>query len=161
MSAIPRDSFLRKHVRGLARYELPLILLGRLAVDSVWQEQDWVRSYLEKPFGSASQFPCRWVAAVSSPMPVGIRCRGMRNTVLFRSNAKLRISQPNECSWIFGLSRQPLRVRYADRPGVKFPLPHKARVRIAPFRSPKLGNLTDPAHNSHTAVVRIQLSGSN
>jgi GNAT superfamily N-acetyltransferase len=32
-SAVPRDSFPTKHVRGLPRYEPPLILLARLAVD--------------------------------------------------------------------------------------------------------------------------------
>jgi predicted GNAT family N-acyltransferase len=32
-SAVPRDSFPKKHVRGLPAYNLPLILLARLAVD--------------------------------------------------------------------------------------------------------------------------------
>lgn len=32
-SSIPRDSLPRKHVRGLPSYDLPLILLARLAVD--------------------------------------------------------------------------------------------------------------------------------
>ena len=32
-SAVPRDSFPKKHVRGLPAYDLPLILLARLAVD--------------------------------------------------------------------------------------------------------------------------------
>ncbi|HKN34352.1 MAG TPA: GNAT family N-acetyltransferase [Terriglobales bacterium] len=32
-SAIPRNSFPKKHVRGLPAYDLPLILLARLAVD--------------------------------------------------------------------------------------------------------------------------------
>jgi GNAT superfamily N-acetyltransferase len=33
-ASIPRDSFPKKHVRGLPPYDLPLILLARLAVDS-------------------------------------------------------------------------------------------------------------------------------
>jgi len=32
-SAVPRDSFPKKHVRGLPAYDLPLNLLVRLAVD--------------------------------------------------------------------------------------------------------------------------------
>lgn len=32
-SAVPRDSFPKNHVRGLPAYDLPLILLARLAVD--------------------------------------------------------------------------------------------------------------------------------
>ncbi len=32
-SSIPRDSLPKKHVRGLPPYDLPLILLARLAVD--------------------------------------------------------------------------------------------------------------------------------
>jgi hypothetical protein len=32
-SPVPRDSFPKKHVRGLPAYDLPLILLARLAVD--------------------------------------------------------------------------------------------------------------------------------
>ena len=32
-SSVPRDKFPRKHVRGLPPYDLPLILLARLAVD--------------------------------------------------------------------------------------------------------------------------------
>ncbi len=33
MSSVPRDAFPKKHVRGLPPYDLPLILLARLAVD--------------------------------------------------------------------------------------------------------------------------------
>ena len=33
MASVPRDAFPKKHVRGLLPYELPLILLARLAVD--------------------------------------------------------------------------------------------------------------------------------
>ncbi len=33
MSGVPRDAFPKKYVRGLPPYELPLILLARLAVD--------------------------------------------------------------------------------------------------------------------------------
>jgi GNAT superfamily N-acetyltransferase len=32
-ASVPRDSFPKKYVRGLPRYDLPLILLARLAVD--------------------------------------------------------------------------------------------------------------------------------
>lgn len=33
MASVPRDSFPKKHVRGLPPYDLPLILVARLAVD--------------------------------------------------------------------------------------------------------------------------------
>jgi GNAT superfamily N-acetyltransferase len=33
MSSVPRDAFQKKYVRGLPSYDLPLILLARLAVD--------------------------------------------------------------------------------------------------------------------------------
>ena len=33
MASVPRDAFPRKHIRGLPPYDLPLILLARLAVD--------------------------------------------------------------------------------------------------------------------------------
>src|SRR5216684_3566315 len=34
MASVPRDAFPKKYVRGLPPYDLPLILLARLAVDS-------------------------------------------------------------------------------------------------------------------------------
>jgi predicted N-acetyltransferase YhbS len=33
MASVPRDAFPKKHTRGLPPYDLPLILLARLAVD--------------------------------------------------------------------------------------------------------------------------------
>lgn len=33
MSSVPRDAFPKKYVRGLPNYDLPLVLLARLAVD--------------------------------------------------------------------------------------------------------------------------------
>jgi GNAT superfamily N-acetyltransferase len=33
MSSVPRDAFPQKHVRGMPNYDLPLILLARVAVD--------------------------------------------------------------------------------------------------------------------------------
>jgi GNAT superfamily N-acetyltransferase len=33
MASVPRDAFPKKHVRGLPAYDLPLLLLARLAVD--------------------------------------------------------------------------------------------------------------------------------
>ncbi len=33
MASVPRDAFPKKHIRGLPPYDLPLILLARLAVD--------------------------------------------------------------------------------------------------------------------------------
>jgi len=33
MSSVPREAFPKKHVRGLPNYDLPLVLLARLAID--------------------------------------------------------------------------------------------------------------------------------
>ena len=102
-SAAPRDSFPTKHVRGLPRYDLPLILLAASLSITVSQEKGWVRSSLQKPFTSVWPFPSRSVAAASSPMPIEIRCRGMPNTASFRSKAVPRITRHNEGFWTFGL----------------------------------------------------------
>ncbi len=40
MAAVPREAFQKKHVRGLLRYDLPLILLARLSVDRRFAGQD-------------------------------------------------------------------------------------------------------------------------
>jgi GNAT superfamily N-acetyltransferase len=63
-SAIPRDSFPKKHVRGLAAYDLPLILLARLAVDHRFEGKGLGRLLLREAFR----------ISVSVSEQVGCRC---------------------------------------------------------------------------------------
>ena len=45
MASVPRDAFPKKHVRGLPLYDLPLILLARLAVDGRFAGRgNWTRT---------------------------------------------------------------------------------------------------------------------
>lgn len=63
-SAVPRDSFPKKNVRGLPAYDLPLILLARLAVDYRFGGKGLGRQLLREAF--------RISIAVSEQ--VGCRC---------------------------------------------------------------------------------------
>lgn len=49
-SAIPRDTFPKKHVRGLPAYDIPLILLARLAVDHRFEGKGLGRLLLRESF---------------------------------------------------------------------------------------------------------------
>jgi GNAT superfamily N-acetyltransferase len=63
-SAIPRDSFPKKHVRGLPAYDLPLILLARLAVDHRFAGKGLGRLLLREAFR----------ISISVSEQVGCRC---------------------------------------------------------------------------------------
>src|SRR6266849_3437727 len=49
-SSIPRDAFPKKHVRGLPTYDLPLILLARLAVDHRFERKGLGTLLLKEAF---------------------------------------------------------------------------------------------------------------
>lgn len=63
-SAISRDSFPKKHVRGLPAYDLPLILLARLAVDHRFEGKGLGRLLLREAFR----------ISISVSEQVGCRC---------------------------------------------------------------------------------------
>ena len=54
-SSIPRDRLPKKHVRGLPSYDLPLILLARLAVDKRFAGKGLGRALLSEAFRIALQ----------------------------------------------------------------------------------------------------------
>lgn len=64
-SAIPRDTFPKKHVRGLPAYDLPLILLARLAVDHRFEGRGLGRLLLREAFrisiSVSGQVGCRYI----------------------------------------------------------------------------------------------------
>lgn len=63
-SAIPRDAFPKKYVRGLPAYDLPLILLARLAVDHRFEGKGLGRLLLREAFRMS----------ISVSEKVGCRC---------------------------------------------------------------------------------------
>lgn len=52
-ASVPRESFPRKYVRGLPPYELPLILLARLAVDRRFTGKGLGHALISEAFGIA------------------------------------------------------------------------------------------------------------
>jgi GNAT superfamily N-acetyltransferase len=66
-SSIPRDRLSKKHVRGLPPYDLPLILLARLAVDKRFAGHGLGRVLLSEAFGIAlrvaGEVGCRCIVA--------------------------------------------------------------------------------------------------
>jgi GNAT superfamily N-acetyltransferase len=71
MSAVPRDAFPKKHVRGLPAYDLPLILLARLAVDHRFAGKGLGRLMLHQAlrisFSVAEQVGCRCIITEAYP----------------------------------------------------------------------------------------------
>jgi GNAT superfamily N-acetyltransferase len=49
-ASVPRDAFPKKHVRGLPPYDLPLILLARLAVDTRFSSRGLGRALISEAF---------------------------------------------------------------------------------------------------------------
>lgn len=65
MAAAPRDSFPKQYVRGLPAYDLPAILLGRLAVDLRFRSRGLGKALLVEAIkissAAAGQIGCRYV----------------------------------------------------------------------------------------------------
>lgn len=65
-SSLPRDLLPKKHVRGLPAYELPVLLLARLAVDQRFRDRGLGKALLVEALRICSfiadQVGCRYVA---------------------------------------------------------------------------------------------------
>ena len=74
-SRIPRDAFPKKHVRGLPTYDLPLILLARLAVDHRFEGKGLGTLLLKEAFkislNIAERVGCRCIITEAYPDKVG------------------------------------------------------------------------------------------
>lgn len=74
-SSIPRDSFPKKHVRGLPAYDLPLILLARLAVDHHFEGKGLGTLLLKEAFkislNIAERVGCRGIITEAYPHKLG------------------------------------------------------------------------------------------
>ncbi len=74
-SSIPRDAFPKKHVRGLPTYDLPLILLARLAVDHRFEGKGLGTLLLKEAFkislNIAERVGCRCIITEAYPDKVG------------------------------------------------------------------------------------------
>jgi GNAT superfamily N-acetyltransferase len=75
IASVPREAFPRKYVRGLPPYELPLILLARLAVDRRFSGRGVGRALISEAFRItlrvASEVGCRAIIADAYPERVG------------------------------------------------------------------------------------------
>src|SRR5438034_762564 len=67
MASVPRDAFPKKHVRGLPPYDLPLILLARLAVDRRFAGQGLGHALISEAhrvsLRAANEVGCRCIIA--------------------------------------------------------------------------------------------------
>src|SRR5580765_1151102 len=65
MASVPRDSFPKKYVRGLPPYDLPLILLARLAVDRRFASRGLGHALISEAFRislrAADEVGCRCI----------------------------------------------------------------------------------------------------
>lgn len=70
-SSIPRDRFQKKYVRGLPRYDVPLILLARLAVDQRFAGKGLGNALIAEAFKIAlrvaNDVGCRYIIADAYP----------------------------------------------------------------------------------------------
>src|SRR5712691_13090479 len=73
MASVPRDAFPKKHVRGLPPYDLPLILLARLAVDLRFSGMGLGHALISEAFKialrAADDVGCRCIIADAYPNP--------------------------------------------------------------------------------------------
>ena len=71
MASVPRDAFPRKYVRGLPAYDLPLILLARLAVDRRFAGRGLGHALISEALGIsvrvANEVGCRCIVTGSAP----------------------------------------------------------------------------------------------
>lgn len=75
MSSVPRDAFPRKYVRGLPPYNLPLILLARLAVDRRFAGRGLGHGLISEAFrvslSVADEVGCRCIVTDAYPDRIG------------------------------------------------------------------------------------------
>jgi hypothetical protein len=105
MASVPRDTFPKKYVRGLPPYDLPLILLARLAVDRRFRKRS----------ASACEWPMKLAVAASSQTRTGIGSAGMHDTGLCPSRV-LRRRGHKGCFWTCGRCGQRSSVECVERP---------------------------------------------
>ena len=74
-ASLPRDAFPKKHVRGLPPYDLPLILLARLAVDRRFARRGIGHALISEAFRIslrvANEIGCRCIITDAYPDRVG------------------------------------------------------------------------------------------
>jgi GNAT superfamily N-acetyltransferase len=75
MASVPREAFPKKHVRGLPSYDLPLILLARLAVDLRFAGRGLGHALISEAFRIslrvADEVGCRCIITDAYPDRVG------------------------------------------------------------------------------------------
>jgi len=75
MASVPRDAFPKKYVRGLPPYDLPLILLARLAVDRRFAGRGLGHALISEAFriglNAAAEVGCRAIVTDAYPDRIG------------------------------------------------------------------------------------------
>src|SRR5882724_3453335 len=75
MASVPREAFPKKYVRGLPPYDLPLILLARLAVDRRFAGRGLGHALISEAFrislSVANEVGCRCIVTEAYPDRVG------------------------------------------------------------------------------------------
>src|SRR5258708_38327185 len=105
MASVPRDAFPKKYIRGLHAYDLPLILLARLAVDRRFAGRGLGHALISE----ALRISLRVADEVGTP--IGIGSAGMHDMVLCPSRV-LRRRDHKGCFSTCGRSAQPFRAEY-------------------------------------------------
>src|ERR1700736_5316224 len=90
MASVPRDTFPKKYVRGLPPYDLPLILLARLAVDRRFAGRGLGHALISEALHISLRVADEVAVARSSPTPIGIASAGMRAMALYPLRALQR-----------------------------------------------------------------------
>ena len=95
-SSVPRDLLPKKHVRGLPPYDLPLILLARLAADHRFAGKGLGDALIARCSRLRSGLRTKLVAAALSQTHIAIGLAGMQSMGSFRSRAPQRMV-PRRC----------------------------------------------------------------
>ncbi|MEO7650955.1 MAG: hypothetical protein ABIZ80_10850 [Bryobacteraceae bacterium] len=96
MASVPRESFPKKYVRGLPSYDLPLILLARLAVDRRFAGRRLGHALISEALRISLRWPMKLAVAASSPTPIGIGSVGI-HAMVSRPSRVLRRAGHKEC----------------------------------------------------------------
>src|SRR6202795_1673960 len=109
MASVPRDAFPKKYVRGLPPYDLPLILLARLAVDRRFGGRGLGHALISEALRISLRVADEVGCAASSQTPIGTGSVGTHDMGLYRSRVRLRRGQRG-CFLTCGQSAQRSRV---------------------------------------------------
>lgn len=142
MASVPREAFLKEYVRGWPLYDLPLVLLARLAVDRRFAGRGLGQALISEALRlSACGWPTRWAAAVSSPTHTGTEPVGTENMALCRSREPQRAGHSG-CFWTSARSGRRYGAERCQPDGGATPL-------VSPMIGFERGTMLSTEHSTH------------